>query len=258
MRALDPWADELGLTYYDQRGSGDTPLGDAQRVSFAGGVADLDGLRRGLGLERVKLLGHSAGAYLAALYAATHPENTSSIVLLHPGPPLAPELMQRFGKQMAAARTPADNEAKRALEESVEFRNQEPLALERHQLNTFLPFFRDRGSIERTSLGFTAITAANIQQGPQRMVGSLGALEPIRQFARIGCPTLVVHAELDPIPLEWSRLLASTIPGADFAVIEGGSHFSMIEDAAKLRSTVVPWLLSHGASSSASLSAATG
>src|SRR5690349_21638322 len=98
MRALDPWADELGLTYYDQRGSGETPLGDVQRVSFAGGVADLDGLRRGLGLERVQLLGHSAGAYLAALYAATHPESTSSVVLLHPGPPLMPELMQKFGK----------------------------------------------------------------------------------------------------------------------------------------------------------------
>jgi proline iminopeptidase len=249
MRALDPWADELGLTYYDQRGSGETPLGDVQRVSFAGGVADLEGLRRGLGLERVKLLGHSAGAYLAALYAATHPENTSSIVLLHPGPPLMPELMQQFGKQMAAARTPADNAARRAIEESMEFGRQEPLALERHQLNTFLPFFRDRASIERVSLGFTAITAANVQQGPQRMVGSLGGLEPMRQFARIGCPALVVHAELDPIPVEWSRLLASTIPGADFAVIEGGSHFSMIEDAAKLRSAVVPWLRSHGASS---------
>src|SRR5678815_4114767 len=172
MRALDPWADELGLTYYDQRGSGDTPLGDVQRVSFAGGVADLDGLRQGLGLDRVKLIGHSAGAYLAALYAAAHPENTSSIVLLHPGPPLAPELMQRFGKQMATGRTQAENDAKRAIEESAEFRRQEPLALERHQLNTFLPFFRDHGTAERVSLGFTPITAANVQQGPQRMVGS--------------------------------------------------------------------------------------
>jgi proline iminopeptidase len=258
MRALDPWAEELGLTYYDQRGSGEPPLGDVQRVSFAGGVADLEGLRRGLGLERVKLLGHSAGAYLAALYAAAHPENTSAVVLLHPGPPLLPELMQRFGKQMAGARTPADNEAKRALVESEAFRRQEPLALERHQLNTFLPFFHDRGSIERVSLGFTAITAANIQQGPQRMIGSLGPLEPMRQFSRISCPTLVVHAELDPIPVEWSRLLAGTIPGADFALIEGGSHFSMVEDAAKLRAAVVPWLRSHGATSSVSRSVVTG
>ena len=252
MRALDPWADELSLIYYDQRGSGETPLGDVQRVSFEGGVEDLDGLRRGLGLDRVQLLGHSAGAYLAALYAAAHPENTSSIVLLHPGPPLAPELMQRFGKEMAARRTQADNDAKREIEESEAYRLLEPLALERHQLNTFLPFFRDRATLERISLGFTAITAANVQQGPKRMVGSLGALDPMQRFTRINCPTLVVHAELDPIPAEWSRLLADTIPRADFAVIEGGSHFSMIEDAGKLESTVVPWLRSHGVASSSS------
>ena len=62
MRALHPWGGQLGLVYYDQRGSGRTELGDVARVSFAGGVEDLDGLRRGLGLERVQLLGHSAGA----------------------------------------------------------------------------------------------------------------------------------------------------------------------------------------------------
>ena len=31
MRALDPWADEFQLVYYDQRGSGRTPLGDHAR-----------------------------------------------------------------------------------------------------------------------------------------------------------------------------------------------------------------------------------
>jgi pimeloyl-ACP methyl ester carboxylesterase len=158
--------------------------------------------------------------------------------------------MQRFGKEMAARRTPADNAARREIEESAAFRNLDPGALERHQLNTFLPFFRDRASIERVSLGFTAITAANVQQGPQRMVGSLGALEPMRRFAAINCPTLLVHSERDTIPVEWSRLMADTIPATDFALIEGGSHFPMIEDAGKLRSTVVPWLRSHKATAS--------
>ena len=246
MRALDPWADELRLVYYDQRGSGQTSLGDVQKVSFAGGLEDLEGLRKALSLDRVQLLGHSAGSYLAALYAVAHPEATSGLVLLNPGPPLAPDLMKRFGMAMAARRTPADDEARRAIEESAGFRDHEPAALERHQVNSFLPFFRDRATIERVSLGFTAITAANVQQAPERMVGSLAAIDPMRRFATIACPTLVVHAELDPIPVDWSRVLADTIPNADFHVIEGGSHFPMIEDADALCRAVVPWLRKHG------------
>jgi pimeloyl-ACP methyl ester carboxylesterase len=31
-------------------------------------------------------------------------------------------------------------------------------------------------------------------------------------------------------------------PGAEFVLIENGSHFSMIEDAQVLRDRVVPWL----------------
>ena len=245
MRAIDDWGEDLQLIHYDQRGSGNTPLGDAQRVSFAGGVEDLDSLRHYLGLSRIQLLGHSAGAYLAAMYAAEHPATTASVVLLNPGPPLAPELMERFGKAMSSRRTRNDDAARTAIEESEEFRTGQPQALELHQLNTFIPFFKDRATVERVSLGFTEITAANVQQGPQRMMGSLGALDPIRRFAGIEAPTLVVHSELDPIPAEWSRFLAATIPSSDFVLLEGASHFPMLEDAERLRTAVVPWLTQH-------------
>jgi len=100
-------------------------------------------------------------------------------------------------------------------------------------------------TIEHVSLGFTEITAANVQLAPERMMGSLGPLDPIRKFASISCPTLVVHSELDPIPGQWSRVLADTIPGADFTLIDGGSHFPMIEDPDRLRRAVVPWLHQH-------------
>ena len=42
------------------------------------------------------------------------------------------------------------------------------------------------------------------------------------------------------------RLLANMIPNADFELIEGGSHFPMIEDADALRRAVVPWIRKLG------------
>ena len=249
MRALDSWADDVQVIHYDQRGSGHTPVGDVSKVSMAGGVADLDGLRQALGLDRIQVLGHSAGAYLAALYAATHPEATISAVLLNPGPPLHPELMALFGATMAGRRTPEDKEARKAIKTSDAFAAGRPEALEALQLNTFIPFFRDRATADSVSLGFTEITAANIQHGAERMVGSLGAMDPMTRFGTIECPTLVVHSELDAIPIEWNKMLAETIPNAEFTLIEGGSHFPMVEDAEKLRDAVVPWLRNSVAAS---------
>jgi proline iminopeptidase len=245
MRGLDRWADESQLAYYDQRGSGGTPLGDPERVSFAGAIHDLDGLRAALGIDRANLVGHSAGAILAGLYAGTHPESTASVVLLAPGPPLIPELMRAFGQEMASRRTPEDNAARKAIEESSLYHARDPKTLERHQLNTFIPFFRDRATMEHVDLGFTEITAASVQAAPERMIGSLGAIDPMGTLGRIRCPALVVHAALDPLPVEWAHALVDTIPGADFVLLEGASHFPHIEDGDQLATAVLPWLAKH-------------
>jgi proline iminopeptidase len=245
MRDLDRWADAFQLVYYDQRGSGGTPLGDPQQVSFAGAIDDLDGIRAALGIERVNLVGHSAGAILAAMYAGTHPAFTSSVILLNTAPPLSPELQKAFGQQMASRRTPEDNAAKKAIEDSPLFQARDPETLERHTLNTYIPFFRDRSVMETVSMGFTEITAANVQAAPDRMFGTLGALDPMRTFASIQCPALLVHSELDPVPVEWAHALVGTILGADFVLLEGGSHFAHVEDADQLANAVLPWLTKH-------------
>ncbi|HVK23098.1 MAG TPA: alpha/beta hydrolase [Actinokineospora sp.] len=242
MRPLDAWAGDFQLVHYDQRGSGATPIGDQARVSFTGAMADLDELRAALGIDRVNLVGHSAGALLAAMYAGTYPEPTASAVLLNAGPPLIPALFQSFQREMAARRTPEDDAARLAIEESSRYRAGDPQAMERHQLNTFTPFFRDRATRDSMSLGFTKITAANVQAAPQRMIGSLGQLNPMAVLAQIQCPTLIVHGDLDPIPADWSHTLVDTIPNADYALLEGAAHFPHIENQDQLAAAALPWL----------------
>jgi len=48
-------------------------------------VNDVESLRAHLGPDRMDLLAHSAGAVLATLYAAAHPESLSSLILITPG-----------------------------------------------------------------------------------------------------------------------------------------------------------------------------
>lgn len=72
-----------------QRGVGRSPLpaNPAEGSSWSQ-ADDIEALRRHLGLDRLTLLGHSAGARLATAYAAQHPGRLESMVLVTP--PAAP------------------------------------------------------------------------------------------------------------------------------------------------------------------------
>jgi proline iminopeptidase len=84
---LDRLVDSCRLVYYPQRGRG-ASLGNVQPgdVTLPSEIEDLDALRAHLGLDSVALLGHSWGGVLAMEYAIRHPERTSHLILMNPGP----------------------------------------------------------------------------------------------------------------------------------------------------------------------------
>jgi pimeloyl-ACP methyl ester carboxylesterase len=77
---------ERTLVLLDNRGSGlsgdaaDPSDVDSYRADHL--VLDVEALRAHLGLEAMDLLGHSAGAQVAVLYAAAHPRRLSSLALI--------------------------------------------------------------------------------------------------------------------------------------------------------------------------------
>jgi pimeloyl-ACP methyl ester carboxylesterase len=65
-----------------------------------------------------------------------------------------------------------------------------------------------------SDFGFTQITAANIVEAAERVMSDFRDHRPPERLTSIACPTLVVvHGELDPIPMESSRFIADAIPG---------------------------------------------
>lgn len=67
-------------------------------------VDDVEALRRHLGLERVDLLGHSAGGGLALLYAAEHPDRLTGLVLATPSLTAVGAASDLGAEQVIAAR----------------------------------------------------------------------------------------------------------------------------------------------------------
>lgn len=86
-RVFAPLAERGRDVYlYAQLGTGrSTRLTDVHDYSRDRDAADLEALRRRLGLDRVVLVGHSYGGALAAHYLALHPDRVDRLVLLSPG-----------------------------------------------------------------------------------------------------------------------------------------------------------------------------
>jgi proline iminopeptidase len=70
------------IVIYDQRGGGrSTPLGETRDNSPVHLVADIEALRRELGVENWLVFGGSWGSTLALHYAETHPERCRALIL---------------------------------------------------------------------------------------------------------------------------------------------------------------------------------
>ena len=71
------------VVFYDQRGTGRSQeLSQGRTSTLQENIDDLEALRRHLNYEKVTLLGHSWGGYLAMAYAAQHPDRLDSLVLV--------------------------------------------------------------------------------------------------------------------------------------------------------------------------------
>lgn len=85
--AIWPHRGDHRFVLYDQRGSLRSPAA-AQTITLQRHVADLEELREELGLERMTLLAHSMGTFLALAYAEAHPERVERLVLVAAVPPV--------------------------------------------------------------------------------------------------------------------------------------------------------------------------
>jgi proline iminopeptidase len=76
------------VVMWDQRGTGRSgPLKPGQSCTLADQINDLDALRAHLGYDKIDLLGHSWGGFLAMAYAARHPEHIERLILLDSAAP---------------------------------------------------------------------------------------------------------------------------------------------------------------------------
>ncbi|MFI9813408.1 alpha/beta fold hydrolase [Saccharothrix variisporea] len=218
------------LVLLDNRGTGssDEPA-DPSTYRRDRLALDVEALRQHLGLERLDLLGHSAGAGIAMAYAEHFPHHLSSLVLLTPAlraAGLSPTEEDWADHLAVHAHQPWHADAVRALrawsagDDSLTNR----LAA--------APLFY--GSWTPAAQAHAAAEDAERSKEAQQGYWAEGAFSPghtRRALADLAIPVLVYAGGVDPVsPPHLVRQLAELIPGAEYTEQPGAGHFPWIDD----------------------------
>jgi pimeloyl-ACP methyl ester carboxylesterase len=202
------------LIIFDKRGTGlsDPVAGPAPLEER---MDDLRAVMDAAGSERAAVVGVSEGGPLSILFAATYPERVSALALCGTFACLNPDLLDgpadaRWERDLGLLR-------QAMLEEWGSGKT----------LSLFAPGYE--GLMFNMTLAAFERSAAS-----PRMVRALAemilAIDVRDVLGTIGVPTLVVHREHEIIPVEGTRYMASRIPGARLAVLEGTAHVPWVGD----------------------------
>jgi proline iminopeptidase len=214
----DLLANGRALFYYDQRGGGRSPVARETPVGWREHVADLDAVRRHLGLERLTLCAYSWGGLLAILYHLEHPGRVERLALVSPASITASDrrkFEQEFARRMAAPEIVAAREELRASG----LRERDPAAYQRRAFELSVAgYFRDfRDARSLTAFRVTART----QQAVWDSLGEYDLRDAVQSRPLLAPSSLIVHGTYDPIPLEGARDLASRL-AADLVELLAG------------------------------------
>ncbi|MCL4522826.1 MAG: alpha/beta hydrolase [Acidobacteria bacterium] len=238
--AVDSLAKNHRIIYYDQRGRALSPeLKPGQSCTFADTVADLEALRAHLGLERVDLLGHSAGGFVLFAYAARYPHRVHRMILVGSSPPrradrddtvvmgeMFPEIAERRARLQAAANA-GDAAAGEAL--LRDFAAMTIYSPERREalLNSLLP---PPPHLSRMDL--------DAPMAPEKR-----QLDFTPDLAKFQFPTLIVTGRYDPYATPgFSFRLQKMIHGSRVVIFERSSHFPFFEEPEEFTRVVEQFL----------------
>lgn len=226
------------------------PLLDSHYLGDLGGAADLhpfvavdlprrrvdelepvvDSARDALGLDRVDLVAHSAGAALALAYLAARPDRVHWLVLVCPAVRAAGVADDPDGVRAVITRRSADEEYAAAL-----------AAVD----DTGAPVDHPRLSFGRWSEPHEALAVTTTWDRPERLAVYYAEPRPDTEQIRAAAadfprPVTVLHGELDLHPtVRQAEQLAALFPHGEAVELRGAAHYPWLDDAEAFGQTLL-------------------
>jgi pimeloyl-ACP methyl ester carboxylesterase len=234
---------ERTLVLLDARATGHSEVpADPTSLRYDRLADDVEALREHLGLETADVLAHSAGALVAQVWAAKHPDRVGRLILVTPS-----DLLQGGDRaDVADIRAARKDEPWYAdAAEAAEALELAPPAQQQALVRATRPFFYGRWD-ERTQ----AHAATADQQSSKRAVLGFAASaeqvdrqEIVADLAAVRAPVLVVGGDRDALTgVESVGAVAGSFMRSRPVVIQGAGHFPWVDEPAAFADAVRSFL----------------
>ena len=220
----------LRVVTYDQLGCGASDKPDDPRLwTIERYVAEVETVRQALGIERMHLLGHSWGGWLAIEYALSHLGPLASLILSNTCgdmPHLSGELDRLRGALGAESVAMMQRHEAEGTLDHPEYKAAIELLTYRHVVR--LDHWPEP---IQASLDDWNTAVYGVMQGPNEFlyVGNLKDWNRIAEMPRITVPTLVLVGEHDELTPACAMRMDRALPDSEIAVIRNASHMPFYE-----------------------------
>ncbi|MFH2001642.1 MAG: alpha/beta hydrolase [Planctomycetota bacterium] len=245
-----PLKKEYRIHFYDQRGCGESTrsvdkfaspnyfqnMTDLDKALGLGAhIADIERIRRILGVEKLILIGHSYGGFISSLYAVEFPEHVEALVLVAPAdtlvwPPKGDSLFDVVGQCLPKGK---GEEFKTFLKDYLDYgkifsRSEADLIGMNQRLASYImAAYEEKGIFTNTGTKREGIGG----WVSHAVYFSTGFRYDYRDTLKnMAAPALVIHGAKDLQPEKASRAYADGFPNARFEVMAGSSHFPYSEE----------------------------
>ncbi|MBM3125789.1 MAG: alpha/beta hydrolase [Chloroflexi bacterium] len=261
MSGLEPLTREYRFHYYDQRGCGESTrpvdrfestntyqnmLELDRTLGLGAQIADIERIRQILGDDKLILVGHSWGGFLASLYAAEFPEHVDALILISPANTLVMPQPDADSDLFASVRVklPSDQQA--------EF---DAFMKEYMNFNTLFQKSDAELVAMNEKFGEYYVQAVDVENTPMPKQGKPGGWMTWGMYISMGqrhdyrnalksltAPVLVIHGADDLQSEAASYQYVDALPNAEFAVIENAGHFSFEQQPDEFATVVSQFL----------------
>ena len=235
---LDTLSDQVQLIYYDQLGQGRSTRPESyEDISMSTWADEADALRASLGFDRIILLGHSFGGFIAQEYALRHSDHLDGLILCDTAP-----VLDYQDVIMANAQSRGTPEQVQAVIAGLSAPVADDASFQ--QLwNTILPLYFNTydPEVAKQMDDATQYSAQGFNQG---MGVCLPTFNVLSRLGEITVPTLVMAGRHDWItpPVQAAERLHAQLPDSELVIFEDSGHFPFIEENDTFVTTVHDWV----------------